>query len=49
MNYKQFKLIIAEIDKEKKEKLREKGIDPDKINSTEGNNIIDISKNERED
>ena len=32
MNYKQFKLIIAEIDKEKKEKLSDKGLDTDKIN-----------------
>lgn len=43
MNYKQFKLIIAEIEKEKKEKLSEKGIDIDKINDAEGNNTIDIS------
>ena len=43
MNYKQFKLIIAEIDKEKKEKLSDKGLDTDKINDEEGSNTIDIS------
>lgn len=43
MNYKQFKLIIAEIEKEKKEKLSDKGIDTDKINDAEGSNTIDIS------
>lgn len=43
MNYKQFKLIIAEIDKEKKEKLSDKGLDTDKINDEEGSSTIDIS------